>query len=315
MTRSSLLLVALALVLGACGAGDDPGPASRPPGPPVDAPLEPPAVPPTDPPSAPEGPPDVEPPPPPEDGSSIPGVEDVAVSITSEGGLVPLEFALAQLPSLVIYADGTVVRPGPVPEIYPGPLVPALELGRIAPQTLDWLVTAADESGLFDESIDFGFPGVTDLDSTSITVRIGGEHRSVGAYALYEEFSDDPALTTDQREARDALMALLSSALSAVETASGWTEPALDRVVVWALPYFERTDIDAGPPVDWPLNAALIELDLDTQRACVELTGRRATRVLDAAATATQLTPWQVGTERYAVVLRPALTARDACNP
>jgi len=213
----------------------------------------------------------------------------------------------------VIYADGTVVRPGPRPEIYPGALLPPLELGRLSPETLAWLTDAARESDIFGGERDFGFPGVTDLDSTSVSVLIDGERRDVSAYALYEEFSDDPALTSAQREARDTLMAFVSKVFAAAEGISDWSEPELDRLVVWALPYFDRSDLDPGPSIEWPLNPELLALDPDTQRACVELADRRAERLVDAATAATELTPWLVGEERYQLVLRPQLLESDVC--
>ncbi|MGI9658693.1 MAG: hypothetical protein ACR2OD_07285, partial [Gaiellaceae bacterium] len=122
-----------------------------------------------------------------------------------------------------------------------------------------------------------------------------------------------PALSSAQREARDALMALVSDVFAAAEGVSEWNEPQLDRLVVWALPYFDRSDLDPGPPIEWPLNPELLTLDPETQRGCVELSERRAERLVAAATSSTQLTPWTAGEERYQLVLRPQLLASDVC--
>lgn len=312
MIKSALFLFVLALTLAACGgSSDDAEPIGVPPGPPVDAPLEPPP-PPDEPPTPPDGPPadGLEPP---SAGSPLPSPDDVVLSIVSSGGFVPVEIALGQLPTMAVYADGTIVRPGPVPEIYPGPLVKPLEVGRLAPETLEWLLEAARTSGVIGSDVDFGYPTVTDLDSTTVTVVIDGVEQSASAYALYEEFAADPTLTPEQTEARQGLMAFVSDAFAAAGTVADWTVPRPDRILVWAFPHVDRTDIDAGPALEWPLAPELIALDPDTGRACIELSGRRAVRLLEAAMPATDLTPWQAGEVQYNLVVRPVIVPADTC--
>ncbi len=51
---------------------------------------------------------------------------DVILKITYEGGFVPAGFAFVNLPSLLISGDGRAFTPGPMIEIYPGPLLPAI---------------------------------------------------------------------------------------------------------------------------------------------------------------------------------------------
>ena len=254
-------------------------------------------------------------PPAPPDGAPLPPADEVVLKIISQGGFVPVEQALAQLPSVLVYANGTVVRPGPVQASFPGPALPALQTARLAPLTLEWLLEQAHASRLFADSTDFGVPGVTDLDSTSLTVAIDGELRAVDAYALYEELADDPALTQEQRELRDDLMRLISRVFLTLDALGQWTEPSLERILVWALPYFGRDDLDASTELEWPLGAGLVQLDPNTQRACLELSGARAEKVVEAAASATQLTAWRVGEELYSLVIRPALDQRDVCDP
>jgi hypothetical protein len=128
------LLVCLSFALGACGGdavspGAD-GPDAEPPivaaPDPVDEPAENPI----------EQPAEPDPLPPPPEGTPLPPPSSVVLSIVSEGGFVPVERALGRLPTMVVYEDGTIVQPGPVPEIYPGSLLKPLEAGRLAESEL-----------------------------------------------------------------------------------------------------------------------------------------------------------------------------------
>ena len=61
------------------------------------------------------------------------GPGDLVLRWGYEGGFTPPEFQLTNLPSFSLYGDGTVVRPGPQIEIYPGPALPALESFVVEP--------------------------------------------------------------------------------------------------------------------------------------------------------------------------------------
>jgi len=202
-----------------------------------------------------------------------------------------------------------------VPEIYPGSLLKPLEAGRLAESELATLFQEIREARVFNPDADFGFPGVTDLDSTTIEVVLDGARRLATAYALYEEFADDPALTPDQTDARTELMSIVSAAFAAAASVTEWTEPGVGDIVVWTLPYFAPQDIDAGPEIKWPLETDAISVDPTLERGCVELSGAAARMVLQAARPATQLSPWMIGTEQYSVVIRPRLLEQDRCEP
>jgi len=49
---------------------------------------------------------------------------EVVLRVTTEGGFIGPAARLAQLPEVVVYADGRILTPAPAPAIYPGPLVP-----------------------------------------------------------------------------------------------------------------------------------------------------------------------------------------------
>jgi hypothetical protein len=313
MFKGIALLACLSFALVACGGdavspGTD-GPAAEPPivaaPDPADDPTENPIEQPVEP----------DPLPPPPEGTPLPPPSSVVLSIVSEGGFVPVERALGRLPTMVVYEDGTIVQPGPVPEIYPGSLLKPLEAGQLAESELAPLLEQIRKARVFGSDIDFGFPGVTDLDSTTIEVVLDGEQRLATAYALYEEFADDPALTPSQADARAELMSIVSAAFAAAASVTEWTEPGVSDIVVWALPYFAPQDIDPGPEIDWPLATDAISVDPGLERGCVELAGADANLVLEAARPATQLSPWRIGAERYTLVIRPRLLQQDRCEP
>ena len=49
---------------------------------------------------------------------------ELVLRITTEGGFIGPAAHLAQLPVVVVYADGRILTPAPVNAIYPGPLLP-----------------------------------------------------------------------------------------------------------------------------------------------------------------------------------------------
>ena len=113
MIRGIALLVCLPFAFMACG-GDAVSPGAD--GPDAQTPIvtaPDPAEQPVANPS--EQPPGPEPLPPPSGGSPLPPPSRVVLSIVSESGFVPLEAALGRLATMVVYEDGTIVRPSPFP--------------------------------------------------------------------------------------------------------------------------------------------------------------------------------------------------------
>jgi hypothetical protein len=49
---------------------------------------------------------------------------ELVLRVTTEGGFIGPAAHLAQLPVVVVYADGRIFTPAPVDAIYPGPLLP-----------------------------------------------------------------------------------------------------------------------------------------------------------------------------------------------
>src|SRR5690606_23412297 len=105
----------------------------------------------------------------------------------SEGGFVPVEFNLDRMPRYQLMADSTLFFQGPVPEIYPGPLMPNIQKTKVGESVMDDVRALVDELGLadIDERIDdSGSELVADATTEFITyLDENGAHR-LGVYAL-----------------------------------------------------------------------------------------------------------------------------------
>lgn len=124
------------------------------------------------------------------------GVDDVVISVFYEGGFVPVEMIFANTPLSLITGDGRALTTGPVPAIYPGPLLPNLQQRTISASAVQELLAKADELGLLAE-VDYARNDqIADAPDTVVRITVDGvtyEHR---AYALGldpEGSEDDPA--------------------------------------------------------------------------------------------------------------------------
>lgn len=129
--------------------------------------------------------------------SSIPsGPEDVVLKITYEGGFVPAGFAFVNLPSLLISGDGRVFTPGPMIEIYPGPLLPAIDERSITDEGIRKVLQLADDAGLLAAPPDYSLPdgvGIADAPDTVVRINVNGKTYEHRANALGFEGAGTPA--------------------------------------------------------------------------------------------------------------------------
>ena len=236
--------------------------------------------------------------------SGVPLPEGAPVTVFAvdvAGGFVPVETALGQSASLVVLSDGTVRRPAPVPAIHPGPALPALETTVLSAGELDRvLAQVAESAGLFG-GVDFGIPGVTDLPGTTVTAWLAGAPVEAYAYAL--DFGDDVGLDAEQVARRAELRSLIADVAAAVDgAAAGWGVADPPALQVHSLGPPPASDIDPGEPRAFPVAASgLVSAD---GHGCLDVDPADLPAVLDAAATATQLTPWVVDDQTVALVFR-----------
>ncbi|MGZ8580802.1 MAG: hypothetical protein ACXWW9_05910 [Actinomycetota bacterium] len=250
------------------------------------------------------------------------GPDELLLRWGYEGGFTPPEFQLTNLPSFSLYGDGTIVRPGPQIEIYPGPAMPALETVHVDEEAVGSILDAAFDADLdtVGDLTDMGSVGIADAPETVFTLRAGGVDRTVRVYALGELSGQPPGMPDEEYEARQALLEL-ADALGSLDT---WLpEGSIDEsatyeaagVRAFVSRYRGQADLPQ-PEIEWPLDAPLqgIGEDAGAGFRCVIVTGPDWTdRLGPAAAQANQLTPWTSGGRRHAIAFRPLLPDETTC--
>jgi hypothetical protein len=112
------------------------------------------------------------------------GAGDVVISVRYEGGFVPAGAIFARTPVALVTGDGRALTTGPVPAIYPGPLLPNIQERSITPAATQQLVALADRLGLL---ADVTYPRndqVADAQDTIVDITVGGRTFHHQAYAL-----------------------------------------------------------------------------------------------------------------------------------
>lgn len=136
------------------------------------------------------------------------GASDVVLRFDEGGGLLPVESALAHVPTFTLYGDGAAVfaMDGPPPGTRPGepvlgPRIRVAHLGEAAVQ--DLLALALGEGGLGGARERYDAPGIADAPTAVFRVRAGGIAKTVSVVAL--DLQTAPGPDTDIR-ARLALL-------------------------------------------------------------------------------------------------------------
>jgi hypothetical protein len=250
--------------------------------------------------------------------SSAPGAPAPAAGlvlrIDHTGGFVVPSSSFGRLPIVAVYADGQVITQGPVPAIYPGPALPNVQVRQIDQAEVQDVVDQALAAGVA-ETGDLGAPPVADVFTTRFTLVTADDTHVREVYALTEmpDREATEGVSEDQAAARARLQDLLSSLsdLGMAET-TGYVPSAVAAIVS---PWVDPGDGMSYPEVPWPGPALPGEqLSAPLGISCVTATGDEAAAILDAAAEATQMTPWTTADgARWAVVLRPLLPDESGC--
>lgn len=247
--------------------------------------------------------------------------DDLVLRWGYEGGFTPPEYQLTNLPAFSLYGDGTIVRPGPQIEIYPGPALPALEVVRVDEAGMQAILEAAFDAGLdsVGDLTDMGSVGVADAPETVFTIRAGGLDRTVRVYALGEAGGQFPGMPDEEFESRKALLSLVDD-LSSLETwlpegsIGAWAVDEPAGVRAYVSPYTPQADLPQEA-VAWPLDQPLRGAGEDAGAGfrCISVTGDEWRALAPAVVQANQLTPWTSGGRRFSVSFRPLLPDETGC--
>ncbi|WP_106847776.1 hypothetical protein [Blastococcus sp. Marseille-P5729] len=225
--------------------------------------------------------------------------DDLLVFRVSYGPGLAMEVEyLTAGPALSIYGDGRVMV-----TLKEYPTIPQLEVGQISPVRVAKFVAQVSDTGLVDDSVDYGDPMVTDAGSTGVLLNDGVQEQQISVYAL----STDSGLSQAQSSRRSELQDLIDEAWDLTTTAQA--TPERIQVMSTSAASYDR----AG--ATWPGPApSTFMTDSDHYFAdqCGVLKGESAAMVYDAAvANDGQL--WSVDGETIMLAVRPLLPDETGC--
>lgn len=222
--------------------------------------------------------------------------DDVVIEIGYEGGFLPVEGVFTQLPVLLVAGDGSQYVQGPQIEIYPGPLLPNVQVSDIGESGIQSLLDLAAEHGLLTEREYESPQNVADAPDTVVTIRANGETYVHRAYALGIGGLDGSDETGDRAE----LQAFVDAATVAAAEGERAFNP--DMYLVRATPVDDLSVYDVEPTVvDWPADVSVALSDVG------ECAALPAGEVADLFAEANQLTFFVDGDVTYQVSVKPEL--------
>jgi hypothetical protein len=240
------------------------------------------------------------------------GADDVVIQYAEVGGFVPREFAFQQTPNVLVSGDGRVFGPGAQIEIYPGPLLPAVQVQSITEEGIQAILAAADEAGLFTQ-IDYEQPtNIADASTAQVTINVGGQTYVHEAYALGLANPGQPGEeTTPERQALADFIAQLMDlpTLAGADQLGEQTVFESDQYGIEALVVDDLsvygTDGIEPTVVDWPAEATVRLADA---AMCTVVS---AGEVGETLAAANQLTFFTDADVTYQVLAKPILPGTD----
>jgi hypothetical protein len=195
------------------------------------------------------------------------GPAELLLKVTSEGGFINPVATLNALPLVEVFTDGRILRPGPVPAIAPGPLLPNVTVRSVGADGAAQIATAIHVAGLDQEaSAGPGVPGDSGTDVFAVTLdgkttmtRVSGNGPGVGRPG------GEPGVGGSSGSAAPggaAALALLDRLLDPSETwgtAGGQDSPYRpEGYRVFAAPGAPESDPAlTQKPVAWPLSTDL----------------------------------------------------------
>jgi hypothetical protein len=241
----------------------------------------------------------------------------VVVRVASGGGFVAPQATLGAVHAFTLYGDGTVIVPGPVPQISPGPAITPLLRSHLSEHQMQALLLRAKRAGLLAQGTisygDMGSVGVSDMPTTTVTLNAAGRMFVRRAYALGALAHGNrmpPAQAKARRELAGFIAGLPHGLAGARYVPRG--------VAVFVTPSSGPAQ-PGGRPIAWPLATDLATAGKPTSPTgyrCIAVHGADARRLLTRLRTATNQSRWTAqgkpGT-LFALVFRPLLPDEQGC--
>lgn len=243
----------------------------------------------------------------------------VVVRVTTGGGFVTPETNLRALPSFTLYGDGTVIVPGVIPQLSPGPALYPLLRHKLSERQVQALLKRAQAAGLLSKRVidygNMGSVGVSDGPTTALVVNASGRHVVRQAYALGMG-GGSGRLSAQQLAARQALARFIAG-LPVKPSGTRYTPHA---IAIYVAPSTGPAQAGAGR-VTWPLKSNLASagkpLASGLAYRCITVSGKDVAPLIARLRVANEQSRWvmrgQAG-RTYQVVARPLLPDEPACH-
>lgn len=228
--------------------------------------------------------------------------DQVVFQVWSAGGLQPPVIGARSMPGLTIYGNGDMY----VADYGDGDGPPTIGVTHADPGEIARFVADVEAGGLIGNDDAYGFPSVTDLPSTAVTLHGADGGTTVSVYGLDESFDEYLDRSSEVRRRAD-----LRDVIDEAYTFVGATQPYLPA----ALEVFDLGDdrYDTGAPLPtWPGPNPADFAPTGRWDGCAELTDD--VESILAAATANSNAGWSTPIGDRILVVKPLLPGDTACD-
>jgi hypothetical protein len=254
-------------------------------------------------------------------GIAHPSGDDVILRVEFSGGFVPPSFLLTSFPPFTLTGDGRLIVPGAQIAIFPGPALPAANVRRLTEDGIQAVLKRVTGTGLFGKSVELlaAQNFVADVGDTIFTLHARGADVTIRVYGLgvFDSAGNYPGVSADELAANRTLSRLFQDLgnLDAILPANAWAEASWQPYQPQALRLLVR-NADADQPdesgigttlVDWPVDSDPANFgapSFDGEWRCGVVSGQEAKDWYAALSSATQLTRFVKGDNRYQVMVR-----------
>jgi hypothetical protein len=234
----------------------------------------------------------------------------VLLMVKDEGGFVPVEFMVGQGPRLVLLRDGTLITPGPMIEIYPGPLVTNYQQSTLDEEMMLFVLEeldALDFDAIENEINDEAASSVADASTTVVTFYNQDGAHTFSVYAL--------GFGMQVSDARVTILANLIDRISQVGF-SGSGSYDWEAMQVMAGVSQNPPDPEFSTTLPWPLSVAFTDMvDTGFGWRCATFEGDESAALLEAFGQANQATQWDESGTEYQIRVRPLFPGEEPCAP
>ena len=264
------------------------------------------------------------------------GADEAILVVSSQGGFVPVEFSVRNMPSFVLLGDGRVIVQGMQTLEFPGPALPALQERTLTEEGIQRVLEAVEETDLFTGDLELrGMQQmVADASDTVFELNAAGLESTVLVYALGMLTPDMqvPGMEPGEVTAHESL-SRLSESLLLIDTflpaemweVEGWQPYEPDALRLYVVDVtsqpIEGGDLP-GMVRDWPTDddpAAFGEAAgefLGPNTRCGVVEGELGATWLAQLSDANENTLWTTdGDDRFRVLARPMLPHEERICP